>query len=155
MPFFSKRYYVNTTEEVDVISIIHELEYALRDSKGPEGLLTAIVPHPGAGLVVITPIPEVIEELKTTLDVFGSEAGTAKDRLKKEREIGPIIQSAILGRTVHIPFEEGELMIDPYDDVLLLDFEHKKGRREFIVQIISEAPAPEQQQQQQKARRGR
>ena len=145
---FFKKYYVNVTEEVNAISIIHDLQYAIRDSKSPDGLLTVIVPEPGAGLALIPNISEVIEELKVSLDVFGSEAGNAQDKLKREREVGPIVQSAILGRTLHIPFQEAKLLIDPYDEVFLLDFEHKKRRREFIVQIISEAPPAENEKQQ-------
>lgn len=141
--FFFKRCYVNTTEETDVISVIHELRYAIRDSKGPEGLLTAITPRPGAGFVIMSLVPELVDELKASFEVFGSEAGVSKDGLKREFEVGPHIQAAILGRTVHIPFQEGRLLIDPYDDVLLVDFEHKRARREFIVQVISETPAAE------------
>lgn len=141
---FLKRYYIDTTDEVDVISVIHDLKYALRDSKSPEGLLTAIVPAPGASLVLMPAIDEVIEELKASVQVFGAEAGTAKDKLKREINVGAVVQSTILGRTVHIPFQEGKLLIDPYDDVFLFDFEPKKGRREIIVQVFSEAPPPQQ-----------
>lgn len=143
---FFKKYYVNTTEKVDVISITPDLKYAIRDSQAPEGLLTAIVPQPGAGLTIMMSVEEAIEELKTVLDVFATEAGKIKDKLKRERDLGPIIQSALLGRSVHIPFQDAKLLIDPYDEVLLLDFEKKGGRREFIVQVLSEAPCPSKQQ---------
>lgn len=141
---FTKRYYVNTTDEVDVISVIHECRYAVRDSKSSDGLLTAIVPQSGASLVIMPAISDVIDELKASMDVFGSEAGSAVDKLKRERAIGPIIQSTILGRTVHVPFQDGALILDPYDEIFLVDFERWRGRREIVIQILSEAvPSPE------------
>lgn len=143
---YFKTCYVNVTDDIDVIKITHDLKYAIRDSKSPDGLITAIIRSPGAGLALMPNIPEAIDELKVSIDVFGAEAGTAKDKLKREKEIGAIVQSTILGRTIHIPFQEGKLLIDPYDEVFLLDFEHKRGRREFTLQVISEAPAGEQQQ---------
>jgi len=149
---FFKKYYVNTTEEVDAKSIIHDLQYAIQDSKAPEGLLTVIVPDSGAGLAIINPNDELIEEMKTTFDVFGADTGTIVDNLKREKDIAPIIQAAIMGRTIHLPFQDCKLLLDPYDEVILFDFEKKSGRREFVVQIISEAPAEDKQQQAQAAR---
>jgi len=137
--FFFKKSYIETTDEVDIIPVIHEVKYAIRDSKGPDGLLTVIVPQPGAGLVLIPAIEEVLQELKTTLEVFATETGLAKDRLKREREVGPIIQSAILGRSLQIPFQDGELAVDPYDEIFLVDFVKKSERREILIQVISEA----------------
>ena len=139
---FTKRYYVNTTDEVDVISVIHECRYAIRDSKSADGLLTAVATQAGAAFVIMPAIQDAIDELKASMDVFGAEAGSAPDRLKRERAIGPIVQSAILGRTVHLPFHDGMLILDPYDEVFLVDFERKGGRREFVVQIISDAAPP-------------
>ena len=146
--FFFKKSYVDTTDEVDIISIIHEVKYAIRDSKGPDGLLTVIVPQPGAGLVLIPAIDEVLGELRTTLEVFATETGSAKDRLKREREVGPIIQSAILGRSLNIPFQDGELTVDPYDEIFLVDFVKKSERREILIQVISEAAGQGAQGQQ-------
>ena len=140
---FTKKYYVNVTEGVDVISVIHDLKYAVRDSKSSEGLLTAIIPDAGAGLVLMPNITEAIDELKVTMDMFGSEAGRGVDQIKRERDIGPIIQSSILGRTIHLPFREGKFLFDPYDDVFFVDFMKKVARKEFIVQIVSEAPPAE------------
>lgn len=140
---FIKRCYANVTASVDVKAISHDIKYAIRDSKSPDGLLTVVIPQSGAGLVVMPAIPEAMEELKTTMDMFGAEAGSARDALKRERDIGPIIQSALLGRTVHLPFTDSKLILDPYDEVLLVDFEKKVGRREFVIQIVSEAPSAE------------
>jgi thiamine phosphate synthase YjbQ (UPF0047 family) len=144
---YTKKCYINTTEEVDAVAITHDLKYAIADSKSPDGLVTVLVTTPGAGLAILPPIEDAIEELKVSLDVFGADAGTAQDKLKREREIGPIVQSAILGRTVHLPFQEGKLLIDPYDEIYLLDFEHNKGRREFLIHVFSEAPAPCEKEQ--------
>lgn len=144
---FFKTCYVNTSKGVDVVQITDDLKYAIRDSKSPEGLLTVISPKAGVGFLLMPNIDELKNELKNTFEVFGSETGSAKDKLKRERNIGPILQSAILGRSMTLPFREQQLLIDHYDEVFLVDFEETPSRRDFMIQIISEAPAAEQPKQ--------
>lgn len=141
---FYKTCYANTTDDVDVLSIIHECKFAILESQSTDGLLTVVSPNSGVGFTVMPNIPEAIDEMKASIDIFGGEAGEAKDRLKRDRAIGPIVQSAVMGRTIHIPFKDGVMLLDPYDEVFLFDFDHKKSRREFIIQIISESPPAQQ-----------
>lgn len=143
MQFF-KRCYVNTTADIDCLKITHDVKYAIRDSKSPEGLLTIVVPESGAGLVVMPDIPEAQDELKATFAVFGGEGGAAKDKLKRDTDIAPVVQSAVMGRVLNLPFQDSKVLTGHYDEIFLVDFVKKPARREFIIQIISEAPADQQ-----------
>lgn len=49
---FLKKCFVSTSEKVDTLSIIHDIRYALRDSKAKEGLVTVVIPKAGAGLAL-------------------------------------------------------------------------------------------------------
>jgi thiamine phosphate synthase YjbQ (UPF0047 family) len=62
--------------------------------------------------------------------------------------VAPRVQSALLGRSIHLPFADGKLCLDPYTDILCCDFDARGGRREIIVQVFCEsAPAAPPQQE--------
>jgi thiamine phosphate synthase YjbQ (UPF0047 family) len=142
---FLKRCYVNTTDEVDVIPITHDLRYAIRDSKSSDGMITVTSPEYGVGFVMAPAIKEVLDEIRASIEVFGAEGGIVKDRLKRERELGPIIQSIMLGKSIHLIFEDGDLIMDVCDEIYLFDFLKKRGRREFLIQVIADTPTPKKQ----------
>ena len=144
---FFKKYYFNTTDQVDCIPVTHEVHYCIRDAAAETGLALVVVPGPAAALTIGESIPEVIDALKNACAGWSSETtgATAKDARKIETDIRPRVLSALLGRTLQIPFEAGRLCLDPYSDVLLCDFEPKGQRREVLMTVFGEAPQEQQQ----------
>ncbi len=138
---FLKNYFVNTTGEVDVISIIHEINFAVKDSKIPDGLVTVIVPEPGAALAILEPLPDIVAAFKETLEIFPGE-GSTLSRRKEPIPLAPRIKAAMMSKTAHLPLQKGKLVLAAREEVVLIDFETKAKRREFFVQIMGEAPAP-------------
>lgn len=138
---FLKNYFVNTTGGVDVISIIHEIIYAIRDSKIPDGLVTVVVPGPGSAVTILEPLPEIVAQFKEALEIFPGE-GQTLSRRKEPIPVAPRIKAAMMGKTVHVPMQKGKLLLGPREEVVLIDFEKGGKRREFYVQVIGEAPAP-------------
>ena len=138
---FLKNYFVNTTGEVDVISVIHEINFAIRDSKVPDGLVTVIVPEPGAALTILEPLPEIVAAFKETMEIFPGE-GSTLSRRKEPIEMAPRIKAAMMGKTIHLPLQKGKLVLGPREEVILIDFETAPKRREFYVQVMGETPAP-------------
>ena len=136
---FIKSYFVNTTNDVDILSIIHDVRYAVRDSKAVEGLVTVIVPGAGASVMIFEPIEEVKEELKIAFELFAGEGGEALNKKKEKISVSAHVQATTFGRQISIPLSKGKLVIDPYEDIFLIDFEKKSVRREFLIQVLSEA----------------
>ncbi|PIR16738.1 MAG: hypothetical protein COV46_07170 [Deltaproteobacteria bacterium CG11_big_fil_rev_8_21_14_0_20_49_13] len=142
---FLKSYFINTTDEVDVLNVSNDVKFAIRDSGGKDGLATVIISGPGAGVTLLEPLPEVIEELKVAFEVFAGEGAAAKDKKKKEIYVNPRVQAAILGRSISVPIKDALLVLDPYEEIFLVDFDKKMRRREFKVQIMAQAESQPQQ----------
>lgn len=138
---FLRNYFISTTGKVDVISIIHEINRTLRESKVSEGLATVFVPAPGAGLAVVEPLPDIVAKLGEAAAFFPGEGVETKNRRKEEIAVGPRIASAMLGRSVSVPVDKGRLVLSPREEVVLVDFELASRRREFCVQVMGEEPA--------------
>ncbi len=125
---FQKRYYVNTTAAVDLLPVTHEVHYAIRDAGALQGLVTICVSGPGAGVMVCDAQPDVIAGIKHI--VQGWEGGAR-------------VQSALVGRSVQLPFDNARVCLLPYTDVMLCDFELRVQRREFLIQVMGESAVAE------------
>lgn len=138
---FLKNYFINTTDDVDVISVIHEIGYAVRDAGAAEGLVTVVVPEPGGALTILEPLPEIVAQFKEALEIFPGEGVETISRRKEPIPVAPRIKAAMLGKTVHIPFKDAKLVLGAREEVVLIDFEKTGKRREFWVQVMGEAAA--------------
>jgi len=58
-----KNYFVNTTEEVDVMTVIHEVNRTIREANATEGAVTITVPESGAALAIVQPLDDIVEQL--------------------------------------------------------------------------------------------
>lgn len=139
---FIKNYFVDTTEDIDVTSIIHEVNRTIREANATEGFATVIVPAGGAGITIIEPLPDVVEQLKEALRIFPGEGLETQNLKKEDLVILPRVQAAMLGKSVQIPLSAGKLVLSPREEVVLVDLERDGRRREFYVQIFSETAQP-------------
>lgn len=141
---FLKNYFTNTTKDVDVIPITHDLKYAVRDSGTNEGLVTVMMPGPGSSVTIIQPLPEIIDELKEALKVFPGEGKEAMTRRKEPVKVGARVKAAMLGKSVSIPIRDGKLVLGPREEVIMVDFESNAKRREYVIQVFGEGGGEEQ-----------
>ncbi|MFH1829581.1 MAG: YjbQ family protein [Pseudomonadota bacterium] len=133
-----KNYFVNTTSDVDVMTIIHEVNQTITESKAQEGSVNISVPEAGGALALIEPLPDIIEQFKEALRIFPGEGVRTKDRRKQEIDIGPRIAAAMLGKAMQIPLSKGKLVLGVREEPVLIDLEKAGKRREFYVQVIAE-----------------
>lgn len=135
---YLKNYYITTVEDIDVRSVIHEIEMCIRESGAKSGLATVIAPESGAALVIGERLDDFVAALRdAVLRMQGPEAST-KNRRKEDVELGPRLASAILGRSLQIPFENGHLLLGVREEPLIVDMDRTARRLEFKVQIMGE-----------------
>ena len=113
---FFKNYFFPTTENIDVISLHAEVQFALRDSTLKGGLFTVTIPDNGASVVVMEPLPEVIENLKA--------------------------EKQIQVTSTTLPFQDGKLLLAPKRNLYVIDFSNGKKRREVYFHLMGDAPEP-------------
>lgn len=138
---FLKNYFVNTTADTDLLAVTSDVKYAIRDSSAKDGLVTVVVPGAGAAVTIFEPIPEVIEELKISFELFAGEGSQGTDKYKEKVNVAPRVQAAMTGRSISVPIKDGKLVLGPYEDIFIIDFDNKVRRREFFVHIVFEGTA--------------
>lgn len=147
-----KNYFINTTEDVDIVTVLHEVNSTLRESGVVEGLVTITVPEAGGALAVMEPLAGIVDQFKEALRIYPGEGVEIKNRRKEDVDVGPRIAAAMLGRTLQIPVSKGKLVLGLREEPMIIDLEKKGKRREFCVQIMGD-PAQAAQQQKPQQRR--
>jgi thiamine phosphate synthase YjbQ (UPF0047 family) len=142
---YLKNYFVNTTSEVDVMTIIHEVNQTIRESGAIEGTVNISVPEAGGALALIEPLPDIMDIFKEALRIFPGEGMRTKSKRKEEIDVGPRIAAAMLGKSLQIPISKGKLILGVREEPVLIDLEKGAKRREFYVQVIGEPAAGAQQ----------
>lgn len=137
-----KRTYHLTRESVDFISLNHDIKSAIRESGAGKGLVTVLIPKSGAGLLIFEKLPEIEDHIRRWLTQWEGE-GTVKDRLRQPVALAPRIQTALLPRSMSIPYDGEDLLLAPYEDVILLDCDPKSQRREVLI-WVSAVDAPKE-----------
>lgn len=135
-----KNYFVNTTDGVDVMTVIHEINRTIKESGATDGIVTIAVPQSGAALALVEMLPDIVDQLKEALKVYPGEGVLTKDRRKDEIDVGPRIAAAMLGRTLTIPLSKGKLVLGGREEPVLIDLQKDEKRREFYVQVMGEQP---------------
>lgn len=140
-----RNYFVNTTGALDIISVIHETNRAIREAGISEGAVNITVPAPGGAIAIIETLPDLIKQLKAAIAIFPGEGMETKNRRKEEIAVGPRVAAAILGKTIQIPVSRGRLVLGPREEPVLIDLEKSGRRREFYVQVTGEGGEQAQQ----------
>lgn len=121
---FLKNHFVNTTEEIDFIPVIHDIRFALQGSPFSEGLVTISLPSKG-GCLLVSELDKV--KLQESGEKFKNLEG--------------------LNIALTLPFQKKELVLDPRQMIYLVDFTNTAKRREFYIQVFGETPPPPPQPQ--------
>lgn len=119
----SKNFYMDTTRDIDLLPIGHEIRRVVKEAAAEEGQMIVTIPFPGAALAVMeTSIP--VADFKKTLKPF-LENGLIR---------------CLLPKSLILAVEKRDLVTEPWQNIFLIDYENSGKRREFRVQVQWEAP---------------
>ncbi len=116
-----KSFYLHTTPGIDVLNVGHEVRRALLEGAQEEGQVLMVIPHPGAGLVImeLEAPPAQLDQLKKELLTFQQNG----------------LIRCFLPKSIVLPFEKGRMSMEPWQDLFLIDYDTSGKRREFRVQV--------------------
>jgi thiamine phosphate synthase YjbQ (UPF0047 family) len=123
-----KNFYIDATKGLDFLKIIHEVRRVVKEANTENGTATVVIPNPGAAVAVLeTGDPAFrTEDLKKALEPY----------------IANQLIRCLLPKSVSVPFEKGKLLIEPFQEIFVIDYDTSGKRREFKVQIAADNPPP-------------
>jgi secondary thiamine-phosphate synthase enzyme len=141
---FLRNYYVNTTGKTDVLNITHDVKRALRESGIANGSVTILIPGATAGVALLEGDPKIQAAYRDWVETqVPASEGIRPNRRSGTGKDSAHLRAAIVGLNMVLPVQGGKLMIGPWQEVTLLDFEDKAGRREITIQVAGDSPSEE------------
>jgi len=126
-----------TTSNTDVIEITPQVTEALRSSGIRNGVVFLFIPGSTAALTTIEYESGVINDLITTIDKIAPQNTNYQHDLRWGDGNGySHVRASLLGPSLNIPVADKKLLVGPWQQIVLLDFDNRPRKREVVIQII-------------------
>lgn len=125
---------VTSSQEGDVINVTPQVEKAVTESKVMTGLVHLFVQHSTAALTTIEYEPGVLADLRRALSVLAPDSEDYAHNSRWGDGNGRShVKAALVGPSVTIPVENGQLMCGTWQQLVLLELDVNAGRRRTII----------------------
>jgi secondary thiamine-phosphate synthase enzyme len=126
-----------TTSDTDVIDITPQVTEALRSAEIRNGVVFLFISGSTAALTTIEYESGVINDLITTIDKIAPQDTNYQHDLRWGDGNGySHVRASLLGPSLNIPVADKKLLVGPWQQIVLLDFDNRPRKREVVIQII-------------------
>jgi secondary thiamine-phosphate synthase enzyme len=130
---------VATTGQGDVRDVTDMVARALEKSSLVDGLVTTFVVGSTAGITTIECEPGAVADLDRAFEAVAPRQAEYRHHLRWGDDNGSShVRAALLGPSVTVPFMHGRLMLGPWQQIVLVEFDTRPRQREVVVQIVGE-----------------
>lgn len=139
MPTKTEKISLSTKGFTDIHDITPQVRTALKKVGLQDGTVTVFVSGSTAGVTTIEYEPGLLKDLPAAFeklapmniryhhdDTWGDGNGYAH------------VRAALLGASLVVPFEYGNLLLGTWQQIVLIDFDNRPRRREIVLQFVGE-----------------
>jgi len=130
---------LSTKGETDIVDITQHVKKALSDSKLNNGTVTIFVPGATGGLTTVEYEPGLVEDLKNAFERIAPRKANYAHNLKWGDGNGfSHVRASMLGPSMSVPFNDGELTLGTWQQIIFVDFDNRPRSRELVLQFVGE-----------------
>jgi secondary thiamine-phosphate synthase enzyme len=130
---------ISTHGQGDAHDITSMVRHAVAKSGIRDGIVTSFVVGSTAGVTTIEFEPGAVHDLGAVFEQLAPRTGSYRHHLRWGDDNGSShVRAALLGPSVTVPFNNGELLLGTWQQIALFEFDTQPRRREVIVQIVGE-----------------
>jgi len=130
---------ISTRGQGDAHDVTRAVARAITESGIRAGIVTVSVVGSTAGVTTIEFESGAIHDLNGVFEELAPRDGEYQHHLRWGDDNGSShVRSALLGPSVTIPFRDGELMLGPWQQIAVLEFDTRPRRRDIVIQIIGD-----------------
>ena len=131
------RHQVSTRGQGDVQDLSGLVTRVLGKSSLKDGLLTVAVIGSTAGITTIEFEPGAVADLNRVWETLAPRDGDYKHHLQWGDDNGSShVRAAMLGPSISIPFEGGNLCVGTWQQIVLIEFDTRGRNREVVIQLM-------------------
>ena len=121
---------INTKAENTIVDLTPQIDDLVKKHINDRGLCHIFIPHTSAGLTTADLDPGTDQDL---LDAYEAMVPKLKYRHPHDpSHVGDHIMSSLIGTSITIPCENGEMLLGPYQRVILVEFYGPKERTVYV-----------------------
>ena len=125
---------VKTGKRVEVLDITDRVRDAVRKAGNKDGIAVVYTPHTTTAIAINEAEPGLMDDIVSTLSkLIPAGAGYKHDRIDDNADAH--IRAVILGNSVVVPVENGELMLGTWQRILFIELDGPRTRR-VLVKVV-------------------
>jgi secondary thiamine-phosphate synthase enzyme len=130
---------VRTRGQGDVHDITAAVAAAVTGSRLRHGVATVFVVGSTAGVTTIEFEPGAVADLDRAFEAIAPQKGAYQHHLRWGDDNGSShVRAAMLGPSIGIPFQDGQLVLGTWQQVVLVEFDTRPRSRRYVVQLVGE-----------------
>ena len=130
---------VATRGQNDAHDITPAVAQAVAASGVQAGVATIFIVGSTAGITTIEFEPGAVADLNRTFEEIAPRHGEYRHHLRWGDDNGSShVRAAMLGPSLAVPFVGGALMLGTWQQIMLLEFDTRPRKREYVIQIVGE-----------------
>lgn len=139
MKIINKRVRLNTKGAGDLINITSDIAQLLKSSKLKKGNLTVFVIGSTAAITSFEYEPGLIKDVQNFYEkLVPSNKHYHHDETWGDANGFSHLRAALQGPSLTIPFDDAELLLGTWQQVVLAEFDNRPRQRQIVTQIIGE-----------------
>ena len=130
---------VSTRGQNDAHDITSSVAQAVAASGLRAGIATIFIVGSTAGVTTIEFEPGAVADLNRMFEEIAPRRGEYRHHLRWGDDNGSShVRAAMLGPSLAVPFVDGALTLGTWQQIMLLEFDTRPRRREYVIQIVGE-----------------
>ncbi|MBU4589577.1 MAG: secondary thiamine-phosphate synthase enzyme YjbQ [Candidatus Omnitrophica bacterium] len=139
MSVVSKKIKLATKGDTDIIDVTSQVASAVSKSGVKNGIATVFVSGSTGGLTTVEYEPGLAQDLKTYFEKIAPKTGRYEHNERWHDGNGYAhVRASFLGPSLSVPFNNAELQLGTWQQIIFIDFDNRPRSRELLVQILGD-----------------
>ena len=138
MKIINKKLQFSTQGNCDIVDITDDIQEKIYEARLQNGFVNLFVPGATGALTTIEYEPGLIKDFKNLWEKLISERGSYFHDHGFNSNAHSHLRASVIGPSLTVPFEKGKLTLGVWQQIVFVDFDNRKRRREIILQIVGE-----------------
>ena len=139
MKLVTRKMHFSTQGNSEIINLTNTVKEYLKGTNLNSGFVNLFIPGATGGLTTMEYEPGLIDDLRQTFQrIAPEEIEYLHNATHEDRNAHSHIRASLIGPFLSIPFENGNLQLGRWQQIVFIDFDNRPRQREVILQIIGE-----------------
>jgi len=135
----SRRIRFSTKGNVDIVNLTERVARNLEETGLEKGFINIFVPGATAAVTTMEYEPGLVQDFPRVIEpIVPAGKSYLHNESHLDRNAHSHLRATLLGPSLTVPFENGELILGTWQQIIFIDFDNRPRKREVILQIVGE-----------------